>query len=415
MGIFMATHPPLDETGLPFVGESIGVAFTKLLESFPRKPRLLGFGEPTHGLEALPQLRNALFRHLVEHEGYRSIAIESDCLSGLLVDKFVTEGAGSLDDVMRHGFSHGFGESAANRELVSWLREYNRDRAETDQVRFFGFDGPLEMTGAASPGPALLELHDYLATHVDNGLLPSGDIAGLVGDDARWTNPDAVMDPTQSVGAADEVKTLLLIADDLLALLTAQAPHLVSATSRDEWWRASLHGRTAVGLLRYHAGMADTSASRLGRLMCERDAMMANNLLAILDGQAHRGPTLAFAHNGHLQRHVGRMSMAGTALEWWSAGAIAGTRLGDEYAFVAMAMGEVPEMEIGVPSPDTLEGVLHTLPQNRYVLDSAGLAAALGETKLLGRTDMDYRYIPMDPGQLEVTDGVVFLKHIPAT
>jgi hypothetical protein len=267
------------------------------------------------------------------------------------------------------------------------------------------------MTGPAAPGPALLALYDYLATHVDVGLLPAGDIAQLLGDEERWTNPAATMDPTQSVGASDDTKTLRLIADDLLALLTAQTPHLVSATSREEWWVAGLHGRTAAGLLRYHAGMADTSASRVGRLMGERDAMMADNLFAIVDQQAHRGPTLAFAHNRHLQRHKSRLRMAGMALEWWSAGAIAGTRLSDEYAFVAMAMGEVPEMEFGVPSPDTIEGILHTLPENRYVVDSAGLAAALHETKLFPRTDIDYRYIPLDAGQLEDTDGIVFLKH----
>jgi erythromycin esterase-like protein len=411
----MAIHPPLAETGLPFTGEDIGAAFTKLLESFPRKPRLLGFGEPTHGVEALPQLRNALFRHLVEHEGYRSIAIESDCLAALLVDRFVTEGAGSLDDVMRHGFSHGLGESAANRELVGWLREYNRDRAEADQVRFFGFDGPLEMTAAASPGPALLALHDYLAAHVGNDLLPAGDIASLVGDDARWTNPGAAMDPTQSVGGADEVKTLRLIADDLLSLLSAQAPHLVASTSRDEWWRANLHGRTASGLLRYHAWMADTSASRVVRLMGERDAMMAGNLFAILEGQADRGPTLAFAHIRHLQRDKSQIQLGELALEWWCAGAIAGTRLGAEYAFVAMVAGTVPEREIGVPSPDTLEGVLHELPGERYVLDAADLTAALRETKLVPRTDLDYRHNPLNPDQLENTDGVVYLKHLPAT
>jgi erythromycin esterase-like protein len=411
----MAIHPPLAETGLPFAGENIGAAFTKLLESFPRKPRLLGLGEPTHGVEALPQLRNALFRHLVEYEGYRSIAIESDCLAGLVVDRFVTEGAGSLDDVMHHGFSHGLGESAANRELVSWLREYNRDRAGLDQVRFFGFDGPLEMTAAASPGPALLALHDYLATHVDNGLLPSGDIAALVGADARWINPDAAMDPARSVGGADEVTTLRLIADDLLTLLSAQAPHLVAVTSRDEWWRANLHGRTASGLLRYHAGMADTSASRVGRLMSERDGMMADNLLAILAGQADRGPTMAFAHIRHLQRDKSRIRMGELALEWWSAGAIAGTRLGAEYAFVAMVAGTVPEREIGVPSPDTLEGVLHALPGDRYVLDSADLTAALHGTELVPRTDLDYRHNPLNPDQLAHTDGVVYLKHLPAT
>jgi erythromycin esterase-like protein len=91
----------------------------------PGRPRVLALGEPTHGEDALLDLRNALFRQLVEQDGYRTIAIESDCLKGLLVDDHVTSGAGSLDDVMEHGFSHGFGASAANRELVRWMRAHN--------------------------------------------------------------------------------------------------------------------------------------------------------------------------------------------------------------------------------------------------------------------------------------------------
>jgi hypothetical protein len=37
------------------------------------RPRLLALGEPTHGEDALLDLRNDLFRHLVEQEGYRTI------------------------------------------------------------------------------------------------------------------------------------------------------------------------------------------------------------------------------------------------------------------------------------------------------------------------------------------------------
>jgi erythromycin esterase-like protein len=70
----------------------------------------------------LGELRNEMFGHLVEHEGYRSFAIESDCLMGLLVDDYISTGAGTLDDVMRLGFSHGFGRSPANRDLVRWMR-----------------------------------------------------------------------------------------------------------------------------------------------------------------------------------------------------------------------------------------------------------------------------------------------------
>src|ERR1044072_444617 len=59
------------------------------------RPRLLAVGEPTHGEHTLLDLRNQLFRQLVEQEGYRTIAIESDCVRGLLVDDYVTSGTGT--------------------------------------------------------------------------------------------------------------------------------------------------------------------------------------------------------------------------------------------------------------------------------------------------------------------------------
>src|SRR4051794_8762369 len=81
----------------------------------PARPRLLALGEPAHGEDVLLELRNDLFRQLVEQEGYRTIAIESDCMMGLVVDDYVTSGTGILDDVMERGFSHGwFNASAGN-------------------------------------------------------------------------------------------------------------------------------------------------------------------------------------------------------------------------------------------------------------------------------------------------------------
>ncbi|PWW63131.1 erythromycin esterase [Actinokineospora spheciospongiae] len=118
----------------------------------PNRPRVLALGEPTHGEDVLLHLRNDLFRQLVEQEGHRMIAVESDCMMGLVVDDHVTSGAGTLDEVMEAGFSHGFGASEANRELVRWMRAHNEGLPASERVRFAGIDGPLEMTHAASPG-----------------------------------------------------------------------------------------------------------------------------------------------------------------------------------------------------------------------------------------------------------------------
>jgi len=374
----------------------------------PARPRLLALGEPTHGEDVLLELRNDLFRQLVEQQGYRTIAIESDCMMGLVVDDYVTSGTGILDDVMERGFSHGFGTSAANRELVRWMRAYNDGRPVSQQLRFAGFDGPLEITGAASPRQALTALHAYLTAWVDAGLLPctAQTLDRLLGAEDRWTNPAAMMDPSQSVGQTPDAEQLRLLADDLVALLDAQTPHLIAASSREDWHRARLYGRTATGLLRYHFGMADTSPSRMARLLGLRDSMMAANLLAL----AERGPALVYAHNGHLQRHKSTMRMGDLPLEWWSAGAIVSARLGEEYAFLATALGTIRHQGVDAPPPDTVEGLLYALPQRHCLVDPRRLAAALGGATPVPRVSPWYGYSPLDPANLARNDGIVFVK-----
>ncbi|MER5826915.1 erythromycin esterase family protein [Streptomyces mirabilis] len=382
-----------------------------VMRLLPARPRLLALGEPTHGEETLLDLRNELFRQLVEQEGYRTIAIESDCVMGLVVDDYVTSGTGTLEEVMEHGFSHSWGTFAANRELVRWMRAYNDGRPAPERLRFAGFDGPLEITGAASPRQALTALHGYLSARVDAGLLPCTEdtLDRLLGTDDRWTDPAAMMDPAQSVGQSAEAGRLRLLADDLLALLDTQTPHLIRATPRDDWDRARLYGRTAIGLLRYHYWMAHSSPSRMTRLVGLRDQMMAHNLLAL----AERGPAFIHAHNGHLQRAKSTTRMGGMPLEWWSAGALVSAQLGEEYAFVATALGTIRHQGVDTPPPDTVEGLLYGLPEDRCVIDAPRLATALGDTPPAPRVSPWFGYSPLDPAHLADSDGLVFVKDVP--
>lgn len=388
------------------------VAAAAVMRLLPARPRLLALGEPTHGEDALLELRNELFRQLVEQEGYRTIAIESDCMMGLVVDDYVTSGTGTLDEVMEHGFSHGWGTSAANRELVRWIRSFNDGRPASERLRFAGFDGPLEITGAASPRQALTALHGCLAARVDADLLPctAETLDRLLGADDRWTDPAAMMDPSRSVGQSAEAGQLRLLADDLVALLDAQTPHLITATSRDDWDRARLYGRTATGLLRYHYWMADTSPARMTRLIGLRDSMMADNLLAV----AERNPTLVHAHNSHLQRDKSTMRMGDQPLlEWWSAGALVNARLGKGYAFLATALGAIRHQGVGAPPPNTVEGLLYALPEDRCLIDAPRLATALAGTGPAPRVSPWFGYSSLDPAHLAESDGIVFVKDVP--
>lgn len=381
------------------------------LDLFAVPPRVLALGEPAHGVDAPLRLRNALFRELVERAGYRTVALESDCVAGLLVDDYVTTGAGSLDGVLARGFSHGLGASAANRELVHWMRAFNDGRPASDRVRFAGFDGPLEMACAASPRTALTALHRCLADHVDTGLLPctAETLDRLLGPDDRWTDPAAMLDPAASFGRSAEARELRLLADDLGALLDTWTPHLVTAVPREVFDRVRLYARTAVGLLRYHYWMADASPSRLARLSGLRDHMMADRLLAL----AERGPVLVHAHNSHLQRDISSMRMGGMPLEWWSAGSIVSARLGEDYGFLATAFGTLRHQGVHAPPADTLEGALYAHGAGTCLVDAAELAAALGSPGPGRRTSPYFGYAPLDPAQLPRIDGVVFMGDVP--
>ncbi|GGV73752.1 erythromycin esterase [Streptomyces griseoloalbus] len=395
-------------TGIEDTAHAVEAA--AVMRLLPVRPRLLALGEPTHGEDALLDLRNELFRELVEQEGYRTIAIESDCMMGLVVDDYVTSGTGTLDEVMERGISHGWGTSAANRELVRWMRAHNAGRPASERLRFAGFDGPLEISGAASPRQALTALHGYLSARVDADLLPctAETLDRLLGADDRWSDPAAMRDPARSVGQSAEAGRLRLLADDLEALLEERAPHLIRATSRDDWDRARLYGRTATGLLRYHHWMADASPARLTRLAGVRDQMMADNLLAL----AARGPALVHAHTSHLQRRKSTMRMGGMPLEWWGAGALVSTRLGEEYAVVATALGTIRHQGVDTPPPDTVEGLLYALPEDRSVIDARRLATALGGTRPAPRVSPWFGYAPLDPAHLADSDGILFVKDV---
>ena len=147
----------------------------------------------------------------------------------------------------------------------------------------------------------------------------------------------------------------------------------------------------------------------MARLCALRDSMMADNLLAL----AERGPALVYAHNSHLQRDKSTMQMWEGPVAWWSAGAIVSAQLGDGYAFLATALGTIRHHGVPTPPPDTIEGLLYALPEDRYVIDVRRLATVLGDVTPAPRVSPWFGYSPLDPAHLASNDGIVFVRDAP--
>ncbi|HEX5400901.1 MAG TPA: erythromycin esterase family protein [Pseudonocardiaceae bacterium] len=356
---------------------SLGRTLDELLAS---PPTLLALGEPTHGIKAFPLLRN----EILAERGYRSVILETDYFSAPIVDSYASGGEGEIDTVLATGFSHGFGAVPGNRELVEWLREHNQTVVPQGRVRFYGFDAPTETAAAPSPRHALFAVHDHLPA----SLRPesSRDLDVLLGDDADWTNPAAMYDPAASIGNSDRARALRVVADDLSSALRRWPGPNASADA---------HARTALSLLRYHAAMATPGPDRIGALLSVRAEMMADNLLAIVRREQHRGPSLVFAHNMHLQR------AQPDEVGWGSAGALVARALGERYVFVATDAN--PRSE-----PDTLQGMLAEATNRRALFPTPALLAALplsvgaGEPILPG-------HLPLRPTALACADAVIFI------
>jgi hypothetical protein len=101
----------------------------------------------------------------------------------------------------------------------------------------------------------------------------------------------------------------------------------------------------------------------------------------------------------------------GDLVEWWSAGSIVSARLGDAYAFLHTALGTIRHHGVDTPPPDTIEGHLYALPEDRYVVDPRRLAAGLGDAPR--RESPWFGYAPMDPAHLAGVDGLLFVKDSP--
>ncbi|MGB3442654.1 MAG: erythromycin esterase family protein [Actinophytocola sp.] len=366
-----------------------------LRDFVPTSCDLLALGEPTHQEPAFAQVRNELFVQLADR-GFRSFAIESDRVAALAVNDFVQDGACTLDSAMKDGFSHGFGDLDANRQLVAWMREYNESRPAHERLSFHGFDAVMETMSAPSPRPYLEHARDYLGLDLD--------IAGLVGDDERWSRMEAVMDPAMSPGATAEADRLRVIADDMRTALYAKAPVLIAATSRAEWYRADTHLTAGIGLLRYHRQSAQRMErdTRIAHLFNLRDVLMAQNLLTIRDVEARRGATLVFSHNTHLRR---TWSDNGDRT-WFGAGAIIGSLLGERFTVVVGSLGRSPAIGLEEPDPNTYEGGL------QRGIATWGLVAATAVAPGGTRTDTTPRqgYFPLDQTTLDGADAVLHIN-----
>ena len=272
------------------------------LERMIGDARIVALSEGLHAAAEPLIFRNRVFKHLVEHMGFRTIALESGIVESRVLNDYVTQGKGDLDAVLRQGLSNGFETFRQNGELIGWMRSYNaRLPPDALKLQIFGLDvpgSPGNFDAARGPDTALRYVLDYLRT------------ADPEAAQRMRVRVEAYLPVLKDINGYGDLKAaerdaLTAATADLLSLLERQQFAYVEKTSKEDFaWaqRAAIGARQTDSWFRrmpagwkLEDGLAWTQSA-----MQIRDRTMADNLEWVRSRLGPRERVLVFAASGHL-------------------------------------------------------------------------------------------------------------------
>ncbi len=105
----------------------------------PENARIIALGEATHGNMEFQQLKLDVFRQLVETHGVRAFALEGDYGGCEQVNRYIHGGEGTAKQAAQAiGFQ--IYRTREMVQLIDFMRQYNENAAEGEDLRFYGFD-----------------------------------------------------------------------------------------------------------------------------------------------------------------------------------------------------------------------------------------------------------------------------------
>ncbi len=396
----MATDTSIAEwiakSAIPFEVDSPGsidAAADGMVELLGDSVELLGLAEALHGSEEILVIRNRLFQRLVAAHGYSAVVIETSSPQARAVNEYVL----GLREATDPDVQEWFGAYDANRELVEWMREHNREHSP--QLHFYGFDIPLAQGALPSPGRVLDIVFELDGTHRER-------LSRLLGDAADWEKPAAWYDPAQSIGLSERASELRLAVLDLITDLRVRRPELTATSGQLAFADALHHAELARKVLDAHAALATPGA--YARMLGIRDLVMADNLEHFVALERGRGKVLVFAAAGHLKRGQTEWQLPPEpeVKVWWAAGSHVGLSLGSRYRVIGMALGVSEVNRVAVPEPGTVEA--HLL-KNGQAMFIPVPSAQLENLPVRTGSALNPTYYVLTPSSFNEFDALVFL------
>ena len=264
------------------------------LKTLWRDVRIVGLGEATHGTREFFQAKHRLLEFLVTEMGFRTFAIEATQSGSEVIDDYVM---GRISDGEKALDGQGFWtwNTEEVRDMLEWMRSYNRTATDDRKVRFVGYDLQLNERGYQLLLAYLLKVAPDHAARLKSLPLPTSAFAALrdtVNSMEAIASAASGGPETKRAAAAQRVQEMRSIYYEILGHLALNEAVLTRRSSAQEFSNAS---RYAQLILQYLESYAPSPGSG------SRDEYMAENIVRIADA-APSSKIVVWAHNGHIER-----------------------------------------------------------------------------------------------------------------
>lgn len=131
----------LKKSVIPISTIEAGNGFKDLmpLKDILKDKKIVAMGEATHGTSEFFKMKHRFLEFLVEEMGYRVFAMECDGGGGQVVNDYILNGKGNLNDCLE-AIKYDVFTTEEVKNMVEWMKEYNEDPSHKEKIKFYGMD-----------------------------------------------------------------------------------------------------------------------------------------------------------------------------------------------------------------------------------------------------------------------------------
>lgn len=256
----------------------------------PEQAQIIALGEATHGNVEFQELKLQILKMLVEKNGVRAFALEGDYGGCEVVNRYI-HGSGSSAQEAVNAIGFDIYKTKEMSELITWMRNYNENADEGEDLCFYGFD----MQRYGYNYKFLMETASGLGVNIDR-------LSALWNYETDDLSDDNNIAQRREV--YEDIKEQLLLIDNEKS---KQAVHFAD-------------------ILLQNISLGEVMESSADMTIL-RDKLMAENVMWILSQEQARGNNSIFisGHNGHIKKS-GNYGTQGKVM-----GAFLSEKMGDNY------------------------------------------------------------------------------------